>query len=53
VERSWRQLADKIGRQWPEVQPHIHGVPVAQVMAMLEPDMPAERVEELRLFMIE
>ncbi|MEP6559616.1 MAG: HAD-IA family hydrolase [Nakamurella sp.] len=53
VERSWRQLADKIGRPWPEVQPHIHGVPVAQVMAMLEPAMPAERVEELRLFMID
>jgi len=53
VERSWRQLADKIGRPWPEVQPHIHGVPVAQVMALLEPDMPADRVEELRQFMIE
>lgn len=53
VERSWRQLADKIGRPWPEVQPHIHGVPVAQVMALLEPDMPPERVEELRLFMVE
>jgi sugar-phosphatase len=53
VERSWKQLADKIGRPWPEVQPHIHGVPVAQVMALLEPDMPADRVEELRLFMVE
>ena len=40
VERSWRKLADKIGRPWPEVQPHIHGVPVQQVMALLEPDMP-------------
>lgn len=53
VERSWRQLADKIGRPWPEVQPHIHGVPVQQVMKELEPDMPAERVEELRRFMVE
>ncbi len=53
VERSWRKLADKIGRPWPEVQPHIHGVPVQQVMALLEPDMPAERVEELRVFMVE
>ncbi len=53
VERSWRQLADKIGRPWPQVQPHIHGVPVQQVMKELEPDMPAERVEELRLFMVE
>ena len=53
VERSWRQLADKIGRPWPEVQPHIHGVPVQQVMKQLEPDMPAERVEELRQFMVE
>ena len=53
VERSWRQLADKIGRPWPEVRPHIHGTPVAQVMRMLEPDMPAERVEELQQFMVE
>lgn len=53
VERSWRQLADRIGRPWPEVQPHIHGVPVPQVMAMLEPDMPPERIEELRAFMVE
>ncbi len=53
VERSWRQLADKIGRPWAEVKPHIHGVPVPQVMTMLEPDMPTERVEALRLFMIE
>ncbi|MGS0688532.1 HAD-IA family hydrolase [Nakamurella sp. GG22] len=53
VERSWRQLADRIGRPWPEVQPHIHGVPVPQVMALLEPDMPAERIEELRAFMVE
>jgi len=53
VQRSWRRLAEEIDRPWPEVEPHIHGVPVAQVMAMLEPDMPAERVEELREFMVE
>jgi sugar-phosphatase len=53
VQRSWRRLAEKINRPWPEVEPHIHGVPVAQVMAKLEPDMPAERVEELREFMVE
>jgi len=53
VQRSWRQLAEKIGRPWPDVEPHIHGIPVPQVMAMLEPDMPAERVEELRAFMVE
>lgn len=53
VERSWRQLADKIGRPWPEVRPHIHGVPVQQVMALLEPEMAADRVEELRVFMVE
>jgi sugar-phosphatase len=53
VQRSWRQLAEKIGRPWPEVEPHIHGIPVPQVMAMLEPDMTPDRVEELRLFMVE
>jgi mannitol-1-/sugar-/sorbitol-6-phosphatase len=53
VERSWRQLADKIGRPFPEIEPYIHGIPVAQVMAMLEPEMSAERVDELRVFMVE
>ena len=53
VERSWRQLADKIGRPFPEIEPYIHGMPVAQVMAMLEPEMSAERVDELRVFMVE
>jgi sugar-phosphatase len=53
VQRSWRQLADKIGRPWAEVEPHIHGIPVPQVMAMLEPEMPAARVEELRAFMVQ
>ena len=53
VERSWKQLAERIGRPWDEVRPHIHGVPVAQVMAVLEPDMPADQVEELRAFMVE
>jgi sugar-phosphatase len=53
VERSWRQLADKIGRPFPEIEPYIHGMPVAQVMAMLDPEMSAERVEELRVFMVE
>src|SRR5664279_5783058 len=53
VQRSWRRLAEEIDRPWPEVEPHIHGVPVAQVMAMLDPDMAAERVEELREFMVE
>jgi len=52
VQRSWRKLADRIGRPWPEVEPHIHGVPVQQVMAALEPDMPREKVEELREFMV-
>src|SRR6476620_339250 len=36
VERSWRQLAERIGRPWPEVQPHIHGVPVQQFMVESE-----------------
>jgi sugar-phosphatase len=53
VRRSWRKLAEMIDRPWPEVEPHIHGVPVPQVMRMLEPDMPPERVEELRVFMVE
>src|SRR5664279_6235749 len=53
VQRSWRKLAEKIGRPWPEVEPHIHGVPVPQVMMMFDPDMPAERIEELREFMVE
>ena len=52
VERSWRQLAEMIGRPWDEVAPHIHGTPVAQVMARLYPDMPTERVAELHDWMV-
>ena len=52
VHRSWRKLADRIGRPWPEVEPHIHGVPVQQVLAVLEPDMPADEVAEVSEFMI-
>jgi sugar-phosphatase len=52
VHRSWRKLADRIGRPWSEVEPLIHGIPVAQVLAILEPDLPADRVAELSEFMI-
>jgi len=52
VQRSWRTFADHIGRPWPEVEPRIHGVPVGQVLALLEPDMPADRVAEATEFMI-
>lgn len=52
VERSWRKFAEHIGRPWPEVEPHIHGVPVGQVLALLEPDMPADRAAEASEFMI-
>lgn len=53
VERSWRRLAKLIPRPFPEVEPYIHGIPVPQVMATLEPDMPANRVAELAAFMVE
>lgn len=52
VHRSWRKLAERIGRPWPEVEPHIHGVPVQQVLARLEPDMPPAEVAEVSEFMI-
>ncbi len=52
VQRSWRKLANEIGRPWPEVEPHIHGMPVRQVLAILEPDLPAARAAEISEFMI-
>ncbi len=52
VHRSWRKLAERIGRPWPEIEPHIHGVPVQQVLADLEPDMPPDRVAQLQEFMV-
>ncbi len=52
VHRSWRKLAERIGRPWPEVEPHIHGVPVQQVLADLEPDMPPDRVAQMHEFMV-
>jgi sugar-phosphatase len=52
VERNWRRLADRIGRPFAEVEPLIHGIPGKQVLRMLDPDMPADQVEELNEFMI-
>lgn len=53
VERSWRQLADLIGRPWAEVEPRIHGTPVPQVLADIAPELGPERVAELQRFMID
>lgn len=52
VERNWRRLADRIGRPFADVEPYIHGIPGRQVLRMLEPDMPADEVEELNEFMV-
>ncbi len=52
VYRSWRKLADRIGRPWADVEPLIHGIPVQQVLAILEPDLPPAKVAELKEFMI-
>lgn len=52
VERNWRRLADRIGRPFADVEPFIHGIPGKQVLRMLDPDMPADEVEELDEFMI-
>lgn len=52
VYRSWRKLADRIGRPWPEVEPLIHGIPVQQVLGMLDPGMPADEVADVSEFMI-
>lgn len=52
VERNWRRLAEKIGMPWERIGPWIHGIPVRQVLRMLEPDMPDEQVQELHEFMV-
>ena len=53
VERNWRRLADLIDRPFAEIEPLIHGIPGPQVLRLLDPDMPADRVRELNEFMIE
>ena len=52
VERNWRRLADRIGRPFADVEPFIHGIPGKQVLRLLDPDMPADEIDELNEFMI-
>jgi sugar-phosphatase len=53
VERNWRKLADRLGRPFSELAPLIHGIPVGQVMKMLDPDMPADEIASHAQFMVE
>ncbi|MET3805367.1 sugar-phosphatase [Nakamurella sp. UYEF19] len=52
VERNWRRLAAEIGRPYSEVEPFIHGIPGRQALRMIDPDLPAERVDELEEMMV-
>ena len=52
VERNWRRLAERIGRPFADVEPFIHGMPGKQVLRLIDPDMPADEVDELNEFMI-
>ena len=53
VERNWRRLADEMGRPFDEIEHLIHGVPARQVIPVIDPDLPAARVEELAQFLLE
>ena len=53
VQRNWHKLAERIDMPWESIGPWIHGIPVRQVLRVLAPDMPDERVEELHQFMVE
>lgn len=53
VERSWRQLGEKIDMPWDELKSWIHGIPVRQVLGRIRPELPEQEVEELHQFMID
>ena len=52
VERNWRRLAEKVDIPWERIGPWIHGIPVRQVLRMLEPEMPDEQLQEMHEFMV-
>lgn len=53
VERNWRRLAAEMGRPFDEIEHLIHGVPARQVIPVIDPGLPAARVEELAQFLLE
>ena len=52
VERNWRRLAERTGLSFDDIEPFIHGIPGKQVLRMIDPEMPEERLAELNEFMI-
>ena len=53
VVRNWHKLGDRLAIPWERIGPWIHGIPVRQVLRMLEPDMPDDLIEEMHEFMVE
>jgi sugar-phosphatase len=53
VGRAWRQLADRIGRPFAELEPVMHGMPVDQVLRRQYPDMPEDDIRGHHAFMVE
>jgi mannitol-1-/sugar-/sorbitol-6-phosphatase len=53
VLRNWRRIATMLGRDGEDLVGDRHGVPGRQVLRILEPDLPEERIRELDQALIE
>src|ERR671933_2203431 len=53
VVRNWRRIATMLGRDGEDLVGDRHGVPGREVLRILEPDLPEERIRELDRALIE
>ena len=53
VLRNWRRIATMLGRDGEDLVGNRHGIPGRQVLRMIEPDLPEERILELDSALLE
>ena len=53
VLRNWRRIAALLGREGEDLVGDRHGVPGRQVLRLVEPDLPEERIRELDQALVE
>ena len=53
VHRNWRRIASVLGRDGEDLVGDRHGIPGAQLLRIIEPNLPDERVDELNRMLIE
>jgi sugar-phosphatase len=53
VHRNWRRIATLLGRDGEDLVGGLQGIPGSQVLRIIEPELPAERVHELNQILID